>query len=110
MLDTAEGFPATGRQRCADRGAQQYSITRRIQESTGSSGFGFSRQKVYSTFNTLQLPNSTFGIGFPGRERELPGIYTRASLPIQNGGALTLGPNSNFANAGYFQNRLESRR
>jgi hypothetical protein len=96
----AGGFPAF-----EDAGAQVAALTNSI--TLGSrinwdQRFGFSRQKVYSTYKP-ELTNSTFGIGFPGGNG-LPGISLGA-FSYSSGGAVTLGPNSNFANAGYFQNR-----
>ncbi len=94
------GFPAF-----EDSGAQVAALTNSI--TLGSrinwdQRFGFSRQKVYSTFKP-ELTNSTFGIGFPGGNG-LPGVSLGA-FSYSSGGAVTLGPNSTFANAGYFQNR-----
>ncbi len=95
------GYPAT-----EDTGAQVASVSNSI--TVGSKvnwdqRLGFSRQKVYSTFNTLP-GDPTFGIGFPGGTGT-PGI-TLSKFAYSNGSAVTVGPNSNFANAGYFQNRL----
>jgi hypothetical protein len=64
--------------------------------------FGFSRQKVYSTYSA-QLGDQTFGIGFPGGT-SLPGI-SLGKFSYSSGGSVTAGPNSTFADAGYFQNR-----
>jgi hypothetical protein len=64
--------------------------------------FGFSRQKVYSGY-TAQLGDQTFGVGFPGGT-SLPGL-SLSKFSYAGGGSVTAGPNSTFANAGYFQNR-----
>jgi hypothetical protein len=95
------GYPAT-----EDTGAQVGSISNSItlgSKINWEQRLGFSRQKVYSTFNTLP-GNPTFGIGFPGGTGT-PGI-TLSKFAYSNGSSVTVGPNSNFANAGYFQNRL----
>jgi hypothetical protein len=94
------GYPAT-----EDSGAQVAALTNSI--TIGSrinwvQTMGFSRQKVYSTFKSA-FGNNTFGTGFPGGT-ELPGI-TLSKFNYYNGGSVTAGPNSTFANAGYFQNR-----
>lgn len=94
------GYPAT-----EDAGAQVGALSNTI--TIGSrinwvQMFGFSRQKVYSTFKA-QLPDNTFGIGFPGGIG-LPGL-SLAKFAYSSGGSVTAGPNSSFANAGYFQNR-----
>jgi hypothetical protein len=94
------GFPAA-----EDTGAQVGALSNTItigSKINWEQHFGFSRQKVYSTYNP-QLANSTFGIGFP-MGNGLPGI-SLGKFGYANGGAVTVGPNSNFANAGYFQNR-----
>ena len=94
------GYPAA-----EDAGAQVGALSNTLtigSKINWEQRFGFSRQKVYSTFNPA-FPNSTFGIGFPGGNG-LPGI-SLGNFAYQGGGAVTLGPNSTFANAGYFQNR-----
>lgn len=64
---------------------------------------GFSRQKVYSTFN--QLVSGNFGLQFPGGVN-LPAItIQRPNYYSTHAGSITLGPNNADANAGYFQNR-----
>jgi hypothetical protein len=94
------GYPAT-----EDSGAQVAALSNSITIGTHinwEQRFGFSRQKVYTTFKA-QLPDQTFGIGFPGAST-LPGI-SLGKFSYSSGGAVTAGPNSNFANEGYFQNR-----
>jgi len=94
------GFPAA-----EDSGAQVGAISNSITigpRINWEQRFGFSRQKVYTTFNAL-LPDSTFGIGFPGGT-SLPGV-SLGKFSYSNGGSITTGPNSTFANEGYFQNR-----
>jgi hypothetical protein len=95
-----EGYPAS-----EDSGAQVGALTNALtigHRINWVQTMGFSRQKVYSTFNSA-FGSNTFGIGFPGGT-ELPGI-SLAKFNYYNGGSVTLGPNSSFANAGYFQNR-----
>jgi hypothetical protein len=94
------GFPAT-----EDSGAQVGALSNSITigpRINWEQRFGFSRQKVYTTFKA-QLPDSTFGIGFPGAS-SLPGI-SLGKFAYSSGGSVTTGPNSTFANEGYFQNR-----
>ncbi len=94
------GFPAL-----EDSGAQVAALSNSItigSKINWQQVFGFSRQKVYSTFQP-QLADTTFGIGFPGGS-VLPGL-SLGKFSYSNGGAVTAGPNSAFANAGYFQNR-----
>ena len=68
---------------------------------------GLSRSKVYGSY-APQFQNSTFGIGFPGGTG-LPALslakfgYSGSSA---SGGTVSAGPAGTFANAGYFQNRL----
>jgi hypothetical protein len=94
------GFPAA-----EDAGAQVAALSNSITigpRINWEQRFGFSRQKVYSTYKA-QLPDSTFGIGFPSGT-SLPGL-SLGKFSYSSGGSVTVGPNSNFANAGYFQNR-----
>ncbi len=96
-----EGYPAT-----EDSGAQVGALVNTItigSKINWEQHLGFSRQKVYSTFNSA-FGNNNFSIGFPG-STGLPGL-SLGHFGYSNGGAVTLGPNSTFANAGYFQNRL----
>ena len=97
------GYPAA-----EDSGAQVAALTNSLTlgpKINWEQRFGFARQKVYSTFNP-SIPNQTYGIGFPGGNG-LPGI-SLGSFGYQGGGSITtLGPNSSFANAGYFQNRWD---
>ena len=96
-----EGYPAT-----EDSGAQVGALVNTItigSKINWEQHLGFSRQKVYSTFNSA-FGNNNFGIGFPGSSG-LPGL-SLGHFGYSNGAAVTLGPNSTFANAGYFQNRL----
>lgn len=96
------GFPES-----EDSGAQVASLTNSI--SLGSKinwaqRLGFSRQKVYSNFNQ-GLDPAAVGISIPGYSK-FPGIG------LQNFGfsgsypSLSIGPNSDFVDAGYFENRL----
>jgi Carboxypeptidase regulatory-like domain len=62
--------------------------------------FGFSRQKVYSSFQS-QVPGN-FGIGFPSGQ--LPGLVLK-DFAYSHGSTVTTGPESDFVDAGYFQNR-----
>jgi len=62
--------------------------------------FGYSRQKVYSGFEPEITGN--MGIGLPSGN--LPGLSLN-DLAYSAGGSVTTGPNSNFVDAGYFQNR-----
>ena len=97
---STEGYPAT-----EDSGAQVASLVNSITigpHIIWDQRFGFSRQKVYSTFNSA-FGSSTFGTGFPGGAG-LPGL-SLGKFGYSSGSAVTVGPNSNFANAGYFQNR-----
>jgi hypothetical protein len=94
------GYPAL-----EDSGAQVAALVNSI--TIGSKinwvqTFGFSRQKVYSGYDA-QLGDQTFGIGFPGG-RSLPGL-SLGKFSYSGGGSVTAGPNSTFADAGYFQNR-----
>jgi hypothetical protein len=92
------GFPEV-----EDSGAHVAALTNTITLGSRISWtqlFGFSRQKVYTSFGD-QVPNN-FGLGFPS------GIFPGLSLgkfAYSSGGALTTGPYSAFVNAGYFQNR-----
>jgi Carboxypeptidase regulatory-like domain len=88
-----------------DAGAQVAAISNAI--TIGSrlnweQRFGFSRQKVYSDFGS-QLGNNAFGVNFPG-QTGLAGL-TLSKFAYSNAGSVTVGPNSAFVNAGYFQNR-----
>ena len=96
-----QGFPAT-----EDTGAQVGSLSNSL--SIGSKinweqRLGFSRQKVYSTYKSAFGAN-TFGVGFPGA-LSTPALQLQ-KFNYSGGNTITVGPNSNFANAGYFQNRL----
>ena len=98
---STEGFPAT-----EDTGAQVGSLSNSL--SIGSKinweqRIGFSRQKVYSTYNSA-FGNNTFGVGFPGAA-STPALQLQ-KFSYSAGSTVTVGPNSNFSNAGYFQNRL----
>jgi hypothetical protein len=99
------GFPQQ-----TDNGAQVGTLTNTV--TLGSrvnweQRIGFSRSKVYGTYSP-QFQNSTFGIGFPGGTG-LPALslgkfgYSGSSA---SGGTVSAGPAGTFANAGYFQNRL----
>ena len=63
--------------------------------------FGFSRQKVYTAFES-QIPNA-LGIGFPSGQ--FPGISVTKFGYSSGGGSLSTGPNSTSVNDGYFQSR-----
>ena len=66
--------------------------------------FGFIREVVYAN-TQQQFTNSDFGIDIFGLGR-VPGINIGLANPIVYGG-LSLGPSTNFANAGVFQNQFE---
>lgn len=68
---------------------------------------GFSRIKVYSNF-AQQVDNSgsggpTFGIGFPNATG-LPGM-SLGKFAYSNSSSITVGPDNDLVNDGYFQNR-----
>jgi hypothetical protein len=93
------GFPVL-----VDSGAQVASLSNAITLGSHISWqqlMGFSRQKSYSGFES-QVNNSNIGIGFPSGL--LPGI-SLSDLAYSAGGTITTGPDSNFIDAGYFQNR-----
>ena len=93
------GFPVL-----VDSGAQVASLSNAITLGSHISWqqlMGFSRQKSYSGFES-QVNNSNIGIGFPSGL--LPGL-SLSDLAYSAGGSITTGPDSNFVNAGYFQNR-----
>jgi hypothetical protein len=95
------GFPAL-----EDNGAQVTSLVNTI--TLGShinweQRIGLSRQKSYSTFKP-QTANGTYGIGFPGGT-STPAI-SLGDFSWSSGSSVTIGPNSTFADTGYFQNRL----
>jgi hypothetical protein len=94
------GYPAI-----EDSGSQVASLVNTLtvgSKINWTQSFGFSRQKVYSSYDA-QLGDQTFGIGFPGGT-SLPGI-SLGKFAYSGGGSVTVGPNSTFADAGYFQNR-----
>lgn len=66
--------------------------------------FGFIREVVYAN-TQQQFTNSDFGINIFGLDR-VPGINIGVANPILYSG-LSLGPSTNFANAGVFQNEFE---
>ena len=94
------GFPSN-----EDSGAQVGAITNAI--TIGSrinwqQTMGFSRQKVYSTFDPLFPGN--FNIQFPGGT-QFPAVTISRSEYNSTAHSITLGPNNSSADAGYFQNR-----
>jgi hypothetical protein len=97
------GYPAT-----EDSGAQVAALSNTItigSKVNWEQRVGISRQKVYSTFKSiLQGGDSNFGIGFVNPQG-LPGL-SLGKFAYASGSAVTVGPNSTFANAGYFQNRI----
>jgi hypothetical protein len=95
------GFPET-----EDSGAQVASITNSINLGSRinwSQQLGFSRQKVYSGF-AQELSPSSVGINIPGFSK-FPGIYLENSA-FDGSNGLSMGPSSDFVDAGYFENRL----
>ena len=64
---------------------------------------GFSRQKVYSDFNP-QLSASDVGVNIPGFNN-FPGLELK-DFGYNDANTLNVGPQSEFVNAGYFENRL----
>ena len=68
--------------------------------------FGFSRQKVYSTFNP-ELTASQAGITIPGFNI-FPGIALD-DFAYNDAHSFSTGPESTFVNAGYFENRFTPR-
>ena len=92
------GFPEV-----EDSGAQVASISNNLTLGSRINWqqlFGYSRQKVYSAFES-QVSNN-LGIGLPSGD--FPGLSLK-DLAYSNGGSVTTGPNSNFVDAGCFQNR-----
>jgi Carboxypeptidase regulatory-like domain len=97
-VSNTAGFPEE-----EDSGAQVAAISNSITIGPRISWeqvFGFSRQKVYSSFGS-QVPGN-FGIGFPSEQ--LPGLSLK-DLSYSRGSTVTTGPASSFVDAGYFQNR-----
>jgi hypothetical protein len=98
---SVEGFPAT-----ADNGAQVGGLVNTItfgSRINWEQRIGFSRQKTYDAFSN-QTGQGNLGVQFPGGTT-LPGL-SLGKFGYSSGGSVTVGPYSNFANAGYFQNRL----
>jgi hypothetical protein len=94
------GFPEL-----EDSGAQVGSLSNAVTIGSHISWqqlVGFSRQKVYSGFES-QVSNANIGIGFPSGN--FPGLGL-SDLAYSKGGSITTGPDSAFLDAGYFQNRL----
>lgn len=102
-ISNTGGFPET-----EDSGAHVFSLSNAITlgpRINWQQQLGFSRQKVYTYF-AAQVGN--VGIGLPtasGPESQLPGLSLQ-KLAYSAGGTLNTGPNSDFVDAGYFQNRL----
>jgi hypothetical protein len=98
---STEGFPAI-----QDNGAQVAGLVNTItfgSRINWEQRIGLSRQKSYSYFQN-QTGQGNLGVQFPGGTT-LPGL-SLGKFGYSSGGSVTVGPNSNFANAGYFQNRL----
>jgi hypothetical protein len=96
-----EGFPAT-----QDNGAQVIGLVNTVtfgSRINWEQRLGFSRQKSYSYFQD-QTGGGNLGVQFPGGTT-LPGI-SLGKFGYSSGGSVLVGPYSNFANTGYFQNRL----
>jgi hypothetical protein len=95
------GFPEA-----EDTGAQVASINNSISlgpKINWSQRLGFSRQKVYSNFSQ-QLNPSAVGIDIPGFSK-FPGIYLE-NAAFDGSNSLAMGPDSDFVDAGYFENRV----
>ena len=91
-----------------DSGSQVISLTNSIilgNNVNWVQTLGFSRQKVYSSYGAA-LSASNVGITVPGGDF-FPGI-TLDDFAQRNShaSALSIGPNSEFVNDGYFQNRF----
>lgn len=100
-VSTTEGFT-----QLEDTGAQVGAIDNTIAfgpHLSWEQRLGFSRQKVYSNFQQQVSPSSV-GITIPGTTK-FPGIGVSNFGDPNNFGSLTLGPNSDFVDDGYFQNR-----
>ena len=95
------GFPER-----EDTGAQVASITNSLSlgpKINWSQRLGFSRQKVYSDFSQQVSPSSV-DIDIPGYSK-FPGIYLE-SAAFDGSNGISMGPDSDFVDAGYFENRL----
>jgi hypothetical protein len=98
---STEGFPAID-----DNGAQVGGLVNTItfgSHINWEQRIGFSRQKSYSYFQN-EAGGGNLGVQFPGGTT-LPGL-SLGKFSYSSGSSVTAGPNSNFANTGYFQNRL----
>ena len=92
------GFPQT-----MHAGSQTFSlsnITALTPNFTWEQRLGFIRQRAYGSTSQFVGPSS-FGITIPGTSL-FPGINIKSGDP--NGNSLSIGPVSNFANAGLYQN------
>jgi hypothetical protein len=100
-VSQSNGFPEN-----EDTGAQVASISNSISlgpKINWEQRLGFSRQKVYSNFDQA-IPASASGIAIPGSTK-FPGLSIE-SFAYSGGSSLSVGPNSDFVDAGYFENRL----
>ena len=113
-VSSVAGFPQT-----LQAGSQVFSLDNTTvvsPNSTWEQRFGFIRQIASATTSQAFTPSS-IGLTLPGGEL-FPGINIEnadageslgggQTVPIHEGNELKIGPSTNFANAGVFQNQFE---
>lgn len=102
-VSNTEGFPQQ-----EDSGAQVAAIDNALTLTphfNWEQRLGFSRQKVYSSFQP-QLNAANAGIALAGGFTNFPGVSVGKFQDANSAGGISFGPASSFVNAGYFQNRF----
>ncbi|MGC9293501.1 MAG: carboxypeptidase regulatory-like domain-containing protein [Acidobacteriaceae bacterium] len=102
-VSNTEGFPQQ-----EDSGAQVASLDNAMMVTpkfNWEQRFGLSRQKVYSVFQS-QLNATDAGISLGNGYTAFPGISVGTFQNANSAGGIGFGPNNDFVNDGYFQNRF----